>query len=422
MAQPRGGMDMDHANSQEAANPNPNQHPDQHPNHSNYDTNNVPYPYPDAELELKLAASSGGGTDDGSGFHDVDMNSTSNSATATGTTQQHQDEFVQAHAAAHRTRSGPPNSLFESPTSTSTRSNLNSNLNSNASTFLTSADVSTIQRLDADYEKALLRREIGWNARYISVRQNAGLSLWTFFLIIMCGTIFFELNTDWTISESLLFSVYTITTVGYGNHPIPKKSKVLLFISLYIFIGIAMLTILAAQVYQWIVLELTWRQYERDSKQNLKRHKQNIKTSEEMGATIGEMPVMGRDVYEEEEEEKQKSFCDKVFDTMIEILNKVQAYIKNNPSGQLIVVMVPFSLLIVLGALVVGSIERWDPIESIYFAVVSMTTVGFGGEFIRWIEATCDSHLLYLYTSRTLFQSEGSDFFPLTILFPITFH
>ncbi len=168
-----------------------------------------------------------------------------------------------------------------------------------------------------------------------------------------------------------------------------------------------MLTILAAQLYQWIVLELTWRQYERDNKQNLKRHKQNIKTSEEMGATIGEMPMslmgvvggvdngsrgIGIGVYEVDEEEKQKTFCDKVFDTMIEVLNKVQAYIKNNPSGQLIVVMVPFSLLILLGAIVVGSIERWDPIESIYFAVVSMTTVGFGGELWllnSWNEEPC---------------------------------
>lgn len=324
--------------------------------------NNVPYP--NAELEM-------GGREEG--FHDVDMNSSGIN-----------DEFAQNNNASfhgrrereldrhHNHRDEPPPPLTAADTSTTATSS--------NSAFLTRADVSSIQRLDADYEKALLRREIGWNARYISVRQNAGLSLWTFFLIIMCGTIFFELNTNWTLSESLLFSVYTITTVGYGNHPIPKKSKVLLFISLYIFVGIAMLTIMAAQLYQWLVLELTWRQYERDSNQILKRHKQNIKTSEEMGATIGEMPVT---VMQQEnlEEAPKKSFCDKVFDTVIEILNKVQAYIKNNPSGQLIVVMIPFSLLILLGALVVGSIERWDAIESLYFAVVSMTTVGFGDYF-----------------------------------------
>ena len=85
-------------------------------------------------------------------------------------------------------------------------------------TFLTSVDLDTIQKLDADYERALLQREIGWNARYISVRQNAGLSLWFFFVFLMCGTIFFEITTDWSLGESLLFSMYTITTVGYGTY------------------------------------------------------------------------------------------------------------------------------------------------------------------------------------------------------------
>jgi|AntRauTorckE5430_2_1112549.scaffolds.fasta_scaffold04657_5 hypothetical protein len=83
--------------------------------------------------------------------------------------------------------------------------------------FLTSVDLDTIEQLDADYERALLQREIGWNARYISVRQNVGLSLWFFFVFLMCGTIFFEITTDWSLGESLLFSMYTITTVGYGT-------------------------------------------------------------------------------------------------------------------------------------------------------------------------------------------------------------
>jgi len=43
--------------------------------------------------------------------------------------------------------------------------------------------------------------------------------------------------------------------------------------------------------------------------------------------------------------------------------------------------MVPFSILILLGALIVGVIEGWGWVESIYFAVVSMTTVGFGDYF-----------------------------------------
>jgi len=241
-------------------------------------------------------------------------------------------------------------------------------------TFLTSVDLDTIQRLDADYERALLQREIGWNARYISVRQNAGLSLWVFFVFLMCGTVFFQLTTDWSLSESLLFSMYTITTVGYGNHIIPNKPKVFIFISFYIFIGIALLTILVAQLYQWIVLEATWAQYERDSKKFLKKHKQNLQNSESLEAVIsGVVPTRSPG---EDPVEVKMSFGDKAFDASIKLLNWAQDYVKNNASGQLIVVMVPFSLLILLGAIVVGTIQGWTMVESIYFAVVSMTTVG----------------------------------------------
>lgn len=40
--------------------------------------------------------------------------------------------------------------------------------------------------------------------------------------------------------------------------------------------------------------------------------------------------------------------------------------------------MVPFWFLICLGALVIGSIEGWGLVQSFYFSVVSLTTVGYG--------------------------------------------
>ncbi len=77
-------------------------------------------------------------------------------------------------------------------------------------TFLTNLDLSAIEQLDADYEQALVTREIGWNARYISVRQNAGLSAWFFFVFLFTGILVFSLNTKWTIEETLLFSMVRI--------------------------------------------------------------------------------------------------------------------------------------------------------------------------------------------------------------------
>jgi voltage-gated potassium channel len=50
--------------------------------------------------------------------------------------------------------------------------------------------------------------------------------------------------------------------------------------------------------------------------------------------------------------------------------------------------MVPFWLLICIGALVVGSIEGWSFIESMYFSVVSLTTVGYGDFAPRKVAST----------------------------------
>ncbi len=134
-----------------------------------------------------------------------------------------------------------------------------------------------------------------------------------------------------------------------------------------------MLTILVAQLYQWIVLEVTWAQYERDSKKFIKKHREIQRNSEDLENVVegGMMTIMtGR------EAEPKKNFGDKVFDVGIRLVNWVQAFVKDNPSGQLVVVLVPFSIMISIGAAVVGGIEGWNFSESIYFGVVSMTTVG----------------------------------------------
>ena len=105
-------------------------------------------------------------------------------------------------------------------------------------------DIEICQKLDNEYERALEEREIGYNARYASVRQSAFLSVIFMVGYLALGTAFFIRQTEWTIPSSLLFSIYTITTVGYGNHHIPKTPGFQLYVIFYILIGIAALTIM----------------------------------------------------------------------------------------------------------------------------------------------------------------------------------
>ena len=80
--------------------------------------------------------------------------------------------------------------------------------------WLSPDDIEICQRLDEEYERALEEREVVYTARYNSVRQSACFSILFMLLYLSLGTMFFMRQTDWTVSESVLFSIYTITTVG----------------------------------------------------------------------------------------------------------------------------------------------------------------------------------------------------------------
>jgi hypothetical protein len=243
----------------------------------------------------------------------------------------------------------PPPPLQQKPqqahrqlsTSSTTIASINSTTNSPKS--LTNQDISTIQRLDAEYEQALLEREIGWNAQYISVRQNAGMSIWFMILFLTIGTIFFDYNTEWDLGESLLFSIYTITTVGYGRHVIPDDDGVLIFISVYIFLGIATLTIMAAQLYQWVVLEVTWARYEHDKNELTKKHSQNmvsmgviegVDNDDDDGG--GHLDIGMIDLSEDGEVRVRRSCTASALDGAVMLLNKVQDFVKDYAYGQLV--------------------------------------------------------------------------------------
>lgn len=264
---------------------------------------------------------------------------------------------------------------------------------------LSAQDLDTIKKLDEEYERALLEREIVWNARYMSVRRNARSSIYFMILFFIVGIIFYELETDWSVSEIVLFSVYTITTVGYGYHDIPSSPLVLLFTVIYMFAGIATLTILAAQLYQWILLEISWAQYTKDKNDIKKNYQQSLKASIDI-----EQPAecSSDDTASPTDKLGEK----KAYDEMVRVFNSIQETLKKKSWGPLVAVLVPWSFFIFVGALTVGLIEKWTFAESLYFAVVSLTTVGYGDYYptkfssmwfcVFWLPSSVGFMSLYL--------------------------
>ncbi len=56
--------------------------------------------------------------------------------------------------------------------------------------------------------------------------------------------------------------------------------------------------------------------------------------------------------------------------------SRIKGYVEQTTIGRYLIVLLPFILLLLLGSVVVGCIEGWSAIDSLYWAVVTLTTVG----------------------------------------------
>ena len=153
-----------------------------------------------------------------------------------------------------------------------------------------------------------------------------------------------------------------------GNLDNPETPAFQLYTIFFILIGIATLTIMVAQVYQCIALEAGRAQHSRDSSEMIRR---GLLSSHQQLNNPQESRLLRRALRSSPLSMEQCLYA----------WERTRAFLAQNEVGKAISVLLPFVGLILLGATVVGVLEGWTPIESIYFAVVSLTTVGFGDYF-----------------------------------------
>lgn len=228
---------------------------------------------------------------------------------------------------------------------------------SSSSSRVSAADVEIFQRLDSEYDRAIEEREVSYAARYKSVRQSACFAVIFMVLYMILGTVYFSKQAGWTLEESLFFGIYTITTVGYGNLDNPETPAFQIYTIFFILIGTATLTIMVAQLYQCLALEAGRAQHSRDKTEMMRR---GLDISQKNNIIIQRVPLIDRFF--------------RCFDVIL-------SFLMTNEYGRALSVLFPLVTLIALGATVVGLLEGWTAVESIYFAVVSLTTVGFGDYF-----------------------------------------
>lgn len=243
-------------------------------------------------------------------------------------------------------------------------------------------DIQICQRLELEYERALEEREIGYNARYKSVRQSTCFSMTFMLLYLFVGVLFYNQYIGWSIAEATFFLVYTITTVGYGSVDFPRERNFQLFTIVIIFTGVATLTIMVAQVYQCIALEATRAQHARDKAELAKRGKSLLRgtqsfdgmTSMRLGKAKSSLDLMT----EFDESQQPANIWECCLDWFNTVLEKCKWFARDSEFGRAVSIIFPLAGLVALGACVIGPIEGWTVVESLYFACISLTTVGYG--------------------------------------------
>ena len=234
------------------------------------------------------------------------------------------------------------------------------------------------QIFDSEYERALEDQEISWRARYGATRLSFIMSTLLMIIYLWLGCMFYRSEAGWSIPDALLFTVYTVTTVGYGGPmPLPNTAAFHGFTSLYILVGISLVTVLGAHTYQLITLETTKL---RTSPRRRRGKRDNDVDDEQSDVSGQEGMVQEIDKYREQfmtelEELVKERPC---IDATIVKIKEFQIYLRTTKTGRWLAVVLPFLGMIFLGAIVVGTIEEWSPLESIYWSIVTLTTVGYG--------------------------------------------
>jgi len=241
--------------------------------------------------------------------------------------------------------------------------------------------------------------EASHKANAVSSREWATFLTFLIIVYLIIGCLYFKLHaqTEWSILDSLLFGVYTFTTVGYGTTTIPTDDATYAFLIVFASVGIGI----------WHIALLQFKDFLRTERARLessrtKRYEQQQRIRAEASADIEE-DIMTR-----------RSLRDSIrhyyiIDLMIRAyewsINRVK---DGGGSGRLYSIFLPFFTMAFPGAAIMYFLESdWTVGDSVYWAIVSLSTIGYGdlvptNVYSKWF---CILYLMFSTAFLSIFLS-----------------
>ena len=160
-----------------------------------------------------------------------------------------------------------------------------------------------------------------------------------------------------------------MTTVGYGTPVVPDNKLARIFVTMQVLTGIALLSVAISEGVQWVQIETSRIQLDRDNSEIAKRglkllinqHSNSLEISQKLESVA-----------------YKGSFYKKITCRIVKYFEIISSFLSGSELGRNLALCVPLVFLVILLAVVVGPLEGWGVIDSIYFSIVTLTTVGYG--------------------------------------------
>jgi len=235
-----------------------------------------------------------------------------------------------------------------------------------------------LDQYNQDYKMAKLSQEIQYIARLQSVRNITGFTIGLSALYLTLGASYYSrwssAEEKWPLHESLIFLIYTASTVGYGNHNIPSEPRDRVVTMIFVMVGIGLVTVFLSEIFQYVTIQAERARYTHEEI-NLSEsylitsyNEDEDSLDEEIQALPKRRIVFGRSSH----------LSYRIRITLIGCWKFFSRCLQSSATGRFVLGLSPFIAFIVVGASVVGTIEHWSWIDSFYWSIVTLTTVGYG--------------------------------------------
>ncbi|TMW56858.1 hypothetical protein Poli38472_006868 [Pythium oligandrum] len=174
--------------------------------------------------------------------------------------------------------------------------------------------------------------------------------------------LYYHFVENWSVVDCIYFAMVIVTTVGYGD-VIPVKTAGKAFTIFFAFYGIATIGIALGRLANWFLS----RQQE-IAKQTTQRLLSHVDSAADSASiTKGEDPV----------KTKENTVPVKTHHKPTHRRPRWVRALFSRSNRAIIGAMIPI-LISIGGGLILGAIEGWPILDCFYYAVITVTTVGFG--------------------------------------------